>query len=210
MKSPDTVETLRRAALETFATDGLGATVRAVADHAGMSHGLIRHHFGSRDGLRAAVDAFVIERILQAFALDPADDETGGDHIVDEMFARRRERVAQFGYSEPHIAMYMGRLLTEDPAAGQSLFNAMTQGLRQELDVLIASGAARPHPDLDVVAVQIVLLELGAIALRPLIEQKLGFSLTSREGARRWVNSALELLSQGIYISPPQPDQTTE
>src|SRR5680860_738658 len=135
MNSPDTVATLRQAALEVFATDGLDATVRAVAAHAGMSHGLIRHHFGNRDGLRKAVDQFVIERILQTFALDTG----GGVGLDDEVSARRRERVARFTYEEPDVAMYMGRLLTEDPSAGQSLFDAMANGLRDELETLIAA-----------------------------------------------------------------------
>ena len=37
-----------------MATDGVeGATVRRICDEAGVSQGLLRHHFGSKDALMA-------------------------------------------------------------------------------------------------------------------------------------------------------------
>jgi len=68
---------LRRAALELFAERGFEATsTRAVAARAGLSPALVTRHFGSRDGLRAAVDADVLERIRTALSeLEPAPGE---------------------------------------------------------------------------------------------------------------------------------------
>ncbi len=48
------------AAVRRFAADGMAAPLRAVAADAGVSAGLIIHHFGSRDGLREACDAHVL------------------------------------------------------------------------------------------------------------------------------------------------------
>ena len=47
---------LRDAAIETFARLGLGATVRQLASDAGVTAGLVTHHFGSKDALRQACD----------------------------------------------------------------------------------------------------------------------------------------------------------
>lgn len=60
---PDALSTKARilsAALVRFADDGVDkATVRGIASDADVSAGLVVHHFGSRDGLRAACDAHV-------------------------------------------------------------------------------------------------------------------------------------------------------
>ena len=69
--SPEDLSTkarIRDAAIRRFAADGLGASLRAVAADAEVSPGLIMHHFGSRAGLRAACDEYVLAetRILLA------------------------------------------------------------------------------------------------------------------------------------------------
>lgn len=51
---------IRDAAILRFAADGLEAPLRAIAADAGVSPGLIMHHFGARAGLRAACDDYVL------------------------------------------------------------------------------------------------------------------------------------------------------
>jgi AcrR family transcriptional regulator len=53
---------LRDAAIECFALRGFGASVREISARAGVSPGLIRHHFGTKDALRAECDAEVLRR----------------------------------------------------------------------------------------------------------------------------------------------------
>ncbi|QDB78602.1 TetR/AcrR family transcriptional regulator [Georgenia wutianyii] len=50
-----------RAAVRRFAADGMSAPLRTIAADAGVSAGLIIHHFGSADGLRAACDEHVLD-----------------------------------------------------------------------------------------------------------------------------------------------------
>jgi AcrR family transcriptional regulator len=57
---------IRDAAVRRFAADGLDAPLRAVAADAGVSPGLILHHFGSRAGLRTACDDHVLEETRTA------------------------------------------------------------------------------------------------------------------------------------------------
>ena len=55
---------IREAALEHFAHEGYErATVRAIAQTAGVSPGLLRHHYGSKDALRVACDDYVFEML---------------------------------------------------------------------------------------------------------------------------------------------------
>ena len=52
---------IRDAAVDLFARDGFAhVTVRRIATEAGVSPALVIHHFGSKEGLRAACDAHVL------------------------------------------------------------------------------------------------------------------------------------------------------
>ena len=57
---------IRDAALRLFAERGLdGTTIRDIAKEAGVSGGLIRHHFGSKDDLRAACDSYALDQLMR-------------------------------------------------------------------------------------------------------------------------------------------------
>ncbi|TRW44146.1 TetR/AcrR family transcriptional regulator [Georgenia yuyongxinii] len=56
---------IRDAAIRRFATEGMNASLRRVAADAGVSAGLILHHFGSRAGLRTACDEHVLAKIRE-------------------------------------------------------------------------------------------------------------------------------------------------
>ncbi|QAY63471.1 TetR family transcriptional regulator [Xylanimonas allomyrinae] len=67
---------LLRATIAVVARSGLRAlTYRAVAAEAGVSHGLVRHHFGSRDALIAAALAYAVERSLAESTPQPRTAE---------------------------------------------------------------------------------------------------------------------------------------
>src|ERR1700729_1813317 len=64
---------IRDAAISHFADDGYErTTIRAIAATAGVSPGLLRHHFGSKEELRRACDEHVAEtmRLINAQYLD--------------------------------------------------------------------------------------------------------------------------------------------
>ena len=70
MSSPEDLTArarIRDAAIELFAERGIGsATIRDIAQAAGVSSGLVRHHFGSKDGLRRACDEYAMAEGRQA------------------------------------------------------------------------------------------------------------------------------------------------
>src|SRR3954447_19013085 len=73
---------IRDRAIELFAAQGVAATsLRAVAKEAGVSPGLVVHHFGGKDGLCRAVDEAVVQRI--ELALSEVPIEGSGADIVD-------------------------------------------------------------------------------------------------------------------------------
>src|SRR5687768_14523774 len=57
---------IRDAALHMFAERGTDkATIRDIARDAGVSAGLVRHHFGSKEALREACDAYALDRLMR-------------------------------------------------------------------------------------------------------------------------------------------------
>ena len=64
---------IREAALRRFAERGVAATsIRDVAKAAGVSPGLVQHHFRSKARLRRAVADHVMRRAIEAFGAPPA------------------------------------------------------------------------------------------------------------------------------------------
>lgn len=62
-----TKEAIILAALRVFAREGFAAVgIREIAQEAGITHGLIRHHFGSKEGVWQAVIDFAVQRFEQA------------------------------------------------------------------------------------------------------------------------------------------------
>src|SRR5215216_8163389 len=67
-------EALLSAAMRVLDRDGMrGLTYRSVAREAGVSHGLVRHHFGSRDALIQEAVLDHSERTLQVTRLGAED-----------------------------------------------------------------------------------------------------------------------------------------
>ena len=75
---------IRDAAIKLFGERGIeGASIRDIAAEAGVSSGLVRHHFGSREALREACDKYAKERMVQIGSeLTRDGDLTGLDPLV--------------------------------------------------------------------------------------------------------------------------------
>ncbi len=85
-----------------FAEEGYrGATLRGIAKRAGVSLGLVQHHFGTKDGLRAACDEQVLELVrIKAAAVE---DGTIGD----------RGTLSTLMAIAPTVQRYVGRALVD-------------------------------------------------------------------------------------------------
>lgn len=69
MRSTDDLHSkarIRNAAIDCFGQHGFQVGIRKVADAAGVSPGLVVHHFGSKAGLRAECDDHVLMVMLEA------------------------------------------------------------------------------------------------------------------------------------------------
>jgi AcrR family transcriptional regulator len=184
---------IRDRALELFAAQGVGATsLRSVAKAAGVSPGLIVHHFGSKEGLCKTVDEAVVRRIESALAEVPLDG-SGGDP-----FAERREMVAALLQDQPVLCDYIGRALSEDTEASAALFHRLFESARRDR-ALVKAGVMRAKSDPFWRVIHQMLLIVGPLMMRRLIERELGGPLLEEANFERWMSANADLLRKGLY-----------
>ena len=180
---------IRDAAVARFGQHGYaGTSLRAIAQDASVSAALILHHFGSKDGLRAACDAHVVASFLA-----DRDDFMGPDAAQ----VIRDALDAPENYS-PTLD-YLARMLVDDSPASDRLFDAFLAGTRQTLESQIAAGMMREQDDLDVTTAYLTLYGLGPIVLRRHLARTFGESGLTTSLLERSTIPVLELYTHGLY-----------
>src|SRR2546423_13421762 len=106
---------IREAALRLFAERGIdAATIRDIAKEAGVSPGLVRHHFGSKEALREACDTYVLDRLMRI--KEEAVLEGG---MADPGFLLAVHPTLLLGYK------YFARAMVDGSPAAASMFDDM-------------------------------------------------------------------------------------
>lgn len=164
---------------------------------AGVSPGLVIHHFRSKDGLRRAVDAVVVKRITAALSQVPI--ESSGASLIDQ----RAEVLARVLRNQPALLQYIAQALSESGAAASELFTLLYATASAD-QALADAGVIRADSDPLWRALQQLVLIVGPLLLRPLIEQQLGGSLFEPGNFERWMRANADLLKNGLY-TPPTP-----
>jgi AcrR family transcriptional regulator len=184
---------IREAAMRLFGAEGVAATsLRAVAREAGVSPGLVVHHFESKDGLIRAVDESVLARIDATLREVPVGGDPG------EAVEQRAEMVAAFLRAQPTVCDYLGRALSERTEASAELFHRLfTFAARDER--LVDAGVLRGDTDAFWRAMHQLVLFVGPLLLRPLIERELGGSLFAEAELARWGAARTDLIRRGLY-----------
>ena len=180
---------IREAALEHFAEEGYaGATIRGIARTAGVSPGLLRHHYGSKEALRAACDDHVFEALRQLNAqllVDPGRT------------AQAREASKRFG-------RYVARSLADGSATAAPIFDEMVAMTEQWLGRADDRRAEPPDIDRRVRAALVTAMAIGIPLLHEHVSRALGTDMFEPEGDRVM---ALALLD--IYAHPLIDDATS-
>jgi len=186
---------LRDAAVRLFAERGVaGTSVRDIAEAAGVTAGLITHHFGSKERLKAAVDELMIE-VFTAPLTAPSDLSSPTAEGVAEALAHTMA-------AHPDLRAYLRRsFLENDPASGE-VFDRFVELLRERLAEMQAAGMLRADLDLDWAPLQVLFLHFGPLLLGPAVERILNIDSYADDVIRRRSRAHLELLNRGFLSNP--------
>jgi len=194
--------TIRNAALRLFAHRGHDTvTVREIAAAAGVSPALVLHHFGSKDGLRAAVDAHAAESLDAIFA------ELGGEELAG-MLARGEattsvaESFVQVFPPGSPLPAYLRRLLLTNDPAGAALFARWYATTRGVLEAMVENGIAAPTDDPAVRAAFLLVNDLAVILLREQITTAIGDDPLTPAGLTRWTKDVTAVYTGGAFTDP--------
>jgi AcrR family transcriptional regulator len=178
---------IRDAALRLFAERGMdGATIRDIARGAGVSGGLVRHHFGSKNGLRAACDSYALDQIMRIKEQAVLDGQIGS--------------VGFMSAAQPTMLLtlrYFARSLVDGTPAAASMFDEMVE--------LTQAWLAQHHPgeisDPRGFAAIFVAMETGLLAMHDQLSRSLGADIFSPAGHLRMSRAKIDFYSQSL-LSP--------
>jgi AcrR family transcriptional regulator len=178
---------IRDAALRLFAERGIdGASIRDIARAAGVSGGLVRHHFGSKEGLRDACDAYALDRLLRIKEQAVLDGQLANPGFLPA--------------THPTILLlyrYLARGMVDGSKAAASMFDDMVELAEQWL--------ARHEPghsqDPRAYAAVLVAMQTGLLALHEHLSRALGMDILAPEGHLRMSRALIDFYSSPL-MSP--------
>lgn len=183
---------IRDAAVAVVADRGAPAlTTRRVAERAGVSPGLVNHHYGSMDGLQRACDRHVAALIREAKTAAIA--QGGG---LDPLAALRDRRYRA-------LLAYLAQRLSHDSPAVADLVDELVDDAEGHMADAVANGMIRPTGDPRGRAAVLVLWSLSALVLHEHMERLLGVDPTDPDvgadgGLARYLRPALDILGHGV------------
>lgn len=201
--SPTGAERILDAAIIQFGQHGFrGTPLKAIAAEANVSQALIVHHYGTKNGLRAACDAHVAH-LVRVRKEATADTEQQFDpftalHLIQE--------------SRP-LLRYLTRALTEGGQGTSDLIDDIIDDavayLAQGEEAGLIKSSAVPRDR----AALLVIWSLGALTLHEQVRRLFGTDFlagsTSPEDLHRYLRPAIELYSQGL-VQPGSFDRLAE
>jgi AcrR family transcriptional regulator len=183
---------IRDAAIASIAEHGVsGTTARKVASAAGVSPGLVIHHFGSMEGLRSHCDDYVAAAIR-----DFKEKTLSRGPNLDVLAALR---------DSPNgpLMGYLARVLADDSPAVAKLVDDMVDDAEVYIQQGVESGMLRPSDDPRGRAAVLTVWSLGALVLHEHLRRLLGVDLTDPEiltnpAAAAYIAPVYEIYGEGI------------
>lgn len=184
---------IRDAALRHFAEHGFEkATIRDIARAAGVSPGLLRHHFGSKEDLRDACDQHVagILREVNAHVLSASIRNDLGSANDDRTMLRPYQR-------------YMARMLLDGSKTAATVFDEIVAASEQWLAYLDERRDTPPVADRRLRASLFAAMAMGIPLLHDHITRTSGVDPFSDEGDTAMAHAMIDIYSQPV-IPPDQ------
>jgi len=183
---------IRNEAIECFADEGFGASMRTIAARADVSLGLITHHFGSKAAMRSECDAEVLRRYHALKAEAIADPSAS---LIETL-------------TSPDVAstilVYMLRAIHAGGQPARNFLESLIEHARVIMAESVASGLTRPSRDEDARLRYLTYQSMGAMLVQFLTAPELTpdeFVASLRDGQRDTILPILELYTEGLLTS---------
>jgi AcrR family transcriptional regulator len=174
---------IRDAAIALFADRGIGpATIRDIAQAAGVSSGLVRHHFGSKEGLRRACDDYAMAE---------------GARLRSRIFTESQTILGSLHPSVIRLQRYLVRSTLDSPDKTSAMFGRMVEMGEQwieEQGIRVADSRAY--------AAVLVAMQMGMFLMADQMSAALGTDVTKPAGHLRMMAGAID-----VFTHPLPADQ---
>ncbi|MGO2002759.1 TetR/AcrR family transcriptional regulator [Arthrobacter rhombi] len=154
---------IRNAALTLFAQQGEdGTSMRAIATAAGVTVGLVTHHYGTKDGLREAVDTLIVELFAETLRLLPQEGSARW------ILGLRDEAVAEMLHANPTIIDYVRRSLLHGPGRPGDILSRLSALTAEQTRILREAGVVSMDRSVTEQTVTTIVRQFGRLLLQPL------------------------------------------
>ncbi|MFC3997381.1 TetR/AcrR family transcriptional regulator [Nocardiopsis sediminis] len=182
---------IRDAALRHFGEHGFDrSTIRGIAETAGVSSGLVRHHFGSKEALRDACDAHLAAALQRINGRVRADSTPGDVNYV-----------AVAGAAFGPYQRYVARALSEGRAT--ALFDTLVDLGAQWLAEADTRRPDPPDVSTEARATVTAAMALSVSVLHQHVSRRLGVDVLAPEGGDVLARILLDIYSHP-FLSPDE------
>ena len=199
MRSADDLTTtarIRDAAIQQFGEHGFNTGVRAIATAAGVSAGLVIHHFGSKDGLRKACDDYIAEQIRSAKS----------ESIQSSDPATWLAQMAEIEHYAPMMA-YLVRSMQSGSELAKGFWQKMLENTEEYLEAGVRAGTLKPSRDPKARAKYLGMMGGGGFLLYlQLHDNPSDVRAVLRDYAEDMVLPALEVYTDGLMTDSTMYD----
>ena len=176
---------IRDAALRLFTERGVdGATIRDIAKAAGVSAGLVRHHFGSKETLREACDSHALSQLMRIKEQAVLEGRLGDPGFLSTV----QPKVLS-------LYRYLARALLDGSSAAAAMFDEIVELTQRWLADHPSFGKAtdpRAH------AAVFVAMQIGMLGMHEHLSRALGADFLSPEGHLRMVRGMVDFYSNPL------------
>jgi AcrR family transcriptional regulator len=138
--------------------------MRAIAAAAGVTAGLLVHHYGTKDNIRDAVEELIVDHFRQEIAQAPGRRRARGGA------AARNAAVTETLTANPEVVNYMGRALLDPAGPRGHLLERLTELASSAVSELRRTGQASVKRAESSQVIGVMIRQLGHLFLQPMLD----------------------------------------
>lgn len=180
---------LIRNGVELFAERGFReVSVREITTAAGVSPGLLIHHFKSKEGFIESCIEEVFGEVL-SFKTEP--------NPLDLNSQLEKWKSNPEFFRTP--LRFFKVVLSSDTVYAKQLFELLLQGTKKVLEEGVNSGQIKKPSNMEMTNLVLTVNSLGTVILSDLIRDQLGGEFTDPKYAKEFIEANMEIYTNGVY-----------